>query len=346
MTRNLICLHDKKTAQQMNINNFLVSSGWCTRFMKRNKLVLRQKTKISQRLPDDLEEKITSFQSFVIRARQSKNYSLVNIGNMDETPVWFDMPTSKTVDSVGAKTVLLKTTGHEKTRFTVVLACLADGTKLKPMVIFKRKTMPKDNFPAGVVVHNHPKGWMDESGVKIWIEKVWQARPGGFANTQSLLVWNSFSAHLTDTVKQQPRENKTATAVIPGSLTSLVQPLDVCLNKPFKDRLREKWMTWMMSGEKTFTPGGQLRAASLVTVCQWVKESWQELSKEMVERSFKKCGISNALDGTEDDLVWEEEEDSSQVEEEPDCNVYDNRITPEQRQELFGESDDEEFHGF
>ena len=111
---------------------------------------------------------------------------------------------------------------------------------------------------------------------------------GGFANTQSLLVWDSFSAHLTDTVKQQLHENKTATAVIPGGLTSLVQPLDVCLNKPFKDRLREKWMTWMMSGEKTFTPGGQLRAASLVTVCQWVKESWQELSKEMVERSFKK----------------------------------------------------------
>ena len=188
---------------------------------------------------------------------------------------------------------------------------------------------------------------MDESGVKIWIEKVWRARPGGFANTQSLLVWDSFSAHLTDTVKQQLRENKTATAVIPGGLTRLVQPLDVCLNKPFKDRLREKWMTWMMSGEKTFTPGGQLRAASLVTVCQWVKESWQELSKEMVERSFKKCGISNAQDGTEDDLVWEEEEDSSQVEEEPDCDVYDDRITPEQWQELFGESDDEEeFHGF
>ena len=102
VTRNLIRLHAKKTAQQMNIDNFLVSSGWCARFMKRNKLVLCQKTKISQRLPDDLEEKITSFQSFVIRARRSKNYSLVNIGSMDETPVWFDMPTSKTVDSVGA----------------------------------------------------------------------------------------------------------------------------------------------------------------------------------------------------------------------------------------------------
>ena len=45
--------------------------------------------------------------------------------------------------------------------------------------------------------------------------------------------------------------------------------------------------------------------------------------------------------------MWEEEEDSSQVEEEPDCDVYDDRITPEQWQELFSESDDEEeFHGF
>ena len=67
VTRNLIRLHAKKTAQQMNIDNFLVSSGWCTRFMKRNKVVLRHKTKISQRLPDDLEEKITSFQSFVMK---------------------------------------------------------------------------------------------------------------------------------------------------------------------------------------------------------------------------------------------------------------------------------------
>ena len=67
MTRNLIHLHAKKTAQQMNIDNFLISSGWCTRFMKRNKLLLRQKTKITQQLSDDLEEKITSFQSFGIR---------------------------------------------------------------------------------------------------------------------------------------------------------------------------------------------------------------------------------------------------------------------------------------
>jgi len=47
----------------------------------------------------------------------------------------------------------------------------ADGTKLKPMVIFKQKTLPKENFPPGVLVHCHPKGWMDEAGMKLWVGK-------------------------------------------------------------------------------------------------------------------------------------------------------------------------------
>ena len=77
---------------------------------------------------------------------------------------------------------------------------------------------------------------------------------------------------------------------------------------------------------------------------KWVVHSVHEAEQKT---KISQCGISNALDGTKDDLVWEEEEDSSQVEEEPDCDVYDDRITPEQWQELFGESDDEEeFHGF
>ena len=33
----------------------------------------------------------------------------------------------------------------------------------------------------------------------------------------------------------------------------------------------------------------------------------QEIPQEMVIKSFKTCGISNALDGTEDDVVYSEE---------------------------------------
>jgi len=45
------------------------------------------------------------------------------------------------------------TTGHEKDRFTVMLACLGNGTKLPPYVGFKQKTLPKDLvLPRGIHV--------------------------------------------------------------------------------------------------------------------------------------------------------------------------------------------------
>ena len=140
---------------------------------------------------------------------------------MDETPVWFDMPLARTVNPRGEKNVSVTTTGHEKSPFTVVLSCLADGTKLKPMIIFKRKTQPKEKFPPGVVVHHHPKGWMDEDGMKLWIEKVWRLRPGGLLRKRSLLVWDSFRAHLVNPVKRALRQTNTDIAVIPGRLTSI-----------------------------------------------------------------------------------------------------------------------------
>ena len=62
---------------------------------------------------------------------------------MEGNPVWLGMPSARTVNTVCEKTVLVKTTGHEKNRFTVVLSCLFDGIKLKPMIIFKRKTVPR-----------------------------------------------------------------------------------------------------------------------------------------------------------------------------------------------------------
>ena len=122
-----------------------------------------------------------------------------------------------------------------------ILACMADGTKLNPVVIFKRKTLPKGvKFVPGVIVQAHPKGWMDEAGTQQWLRQVWNTRPGAMISKRSMLVWDMFRAHVTDTCKKTTSEIRTDMVVIPGGLTSVLQPLDVCLNKPFKDRLRKK----------------------------------------------------------------------------------------------------------
>lgn len=63
---------------------------------------------------------------------------------MNETPCYFDMPSSSTVDLKGTKTIICATSGYEKLRFTAVLACTASENKLRPMLIFKNlKNVPQ-----------------------------------------------------------------------------------------------------------------------------------------------------------------------------------------------------------
>jgi hypothetical protein len=53
---------------------------------------------------------------------------------MAEVPLAFHAPSNETVDVKGAKTIMIKASGNEKKRYTVVLACCADGTKFPPLL--------------------------------------------------------------------------------------------------------------------------------------------------------------------------------------------------------------------
>ncbi len=108
----------------------------------------------------------------------------------------FDAPAYRTVNSKGAKTVNIVTTGHETTNFTVALACMANGVKLHPMVIFKRKMMPKEKITPKVYVSVNEKGWMNEQEMGKWIEECWARRPGAIFAPKSLLIMDSIRAHL------------------------------------------------------------------------------------------------------------------------------------------------------
>ena len=109
--------------------------------MKRIEFVIRRQTKIAQKLPENLESKILNFQRFANLINL-----LSNIGNIDETLMNFDMVGNLTVYLKSDKTLLLKTTDHKRNQFIVVLSFMADDTKFKPMIIFKRKTMAKLSF--------------------------------------------------------------------------------------------------------------------------------------------------------------------------------------------------------
>ena len=222
------------------------------------------------------------------------------------------MPANKTVDKCGTKTVLMKTTGHEKLGLTCVLAVTADGAKLSPLIVFKRKKIPAImRFVPGVIVRANEKGWMDSDLTREWLHRVWNKRPGASICKRSMLVWDSFRAHLTQENKDAAENIKTDLNVIPGGLTSILSPLDVAINKPFKDRMKEQWAEWMFSGKARKTAGGNLAKPDLQLVVKWVKEAWDSIPVEVVKKSFLKCGISNELDGTKDHYLFEDFEDAT-----------------------------------
>ena len=100
--------------------------------------------------------------------------------------------------------------------------------------------------------------------MKVWIEKVWRRKKGALLKKKSLLVFDQFRSHLKESIKQIFQQCKTKLAVIPGGLTSQLQPLDVSLNKPLKVNMRENWNKWMMDDSvHQVTPKGALKCSTI-----------------------------------------------------------------------------------
>ena len=115
VSTKLIQVWATKRAEEISLTEFMASRGWLFNFMKRYNLSIRRQTTTEQSLPCDLEDKIHNFVAFNKKQIDLNSLQPAMIANMDETPIWADMPSDTTVDSRGIHTVPIKTTGHEKT---------------------------------------------------------------------------------------------------------------------------------------------------------------------------------------------------------------------------------------
>ena len=72
---------------------------------------------------------------------------------------------------VGEHSVSVRTTGHDKDCFTVILAAMADGRKLKRFIVFKGvRPIPELTKIPGVVVCLSRNGWMNEGLTVQWVD--------------------------------------------------------------------------------------------------------------------------------------------------------------------------------
>ena len=108
--------------------------------------------------------------------------------------MWDDMVSNTTVGRVGASSINLKTTGHEKVMVTA--SARADGTKLKPFVVFraaKRETKKlNENFRHKRIVTTSFNAWMNKELTLNWVKSVL----GAFSFNRCLLAWDSYEYHM------------------------------------------------------------------------------------------------------------------------------------------------------
>ena len=108
------------------------------------------------------------------------------------------------------------------------------------------------------------------------------------------LVMDSFSAHYYDEFVNLFSEHHSSAALIPGGCTPKQQPLDISLNKPFKQVCRQEFQIYCCSQLATMSDSADcLMTASKQDICQWVVKAQNYLSAhpEMIIKSFKVTGI-------------------------------------------------------
>ena len=112
-------------------------------------------------------------------------------------------------------------------------------------------------------------------------------------------------AQQTATVKRMLQSKNTVLVNIPPGCASKVQPLDVSINKPFKDYLQTQFEKHRDENIELYINNKLTASKRQVLVNKWVAEAWEKIkiNKEMIIRAFTKCGITNNKDGSENHLV-------------------------------------------
>jgi hypothetical protein len=212
----LTCKDDEKER-----GKFKASFSFVKKFMYRNSLSIRKVTHVSQMKKKDPKiEKITLI-NYLARLRLFlKDFSRFCILQCDETPIWFDMVNKTTIEFVGTKSIDLLTSGHDKTRFTVLLTIAAHGFCLNAYVVFKGlKKVPNCRIPSNIVVNVNESGSMDRILMVDYLIKVpavyLDGRMGG-------LVMDSLRAHFVGEVIDCMQSVKLKGLSIPAGETSVI----------------------------------------------------------------------------------------------------------------------------
>ena len=210
---------------------------------------------------------------------------------MDQTPVPFTYNSRKTLEVVGRRTVHVRKSTNDTKRATFAMTVTASGKILKPLIIFKgtrngrivQREFP--NYDNDMIYLCQANAWMDEDAMLEWVEQVLRphiesAPPG----VLPILFLDSYRCHMMASVVSKVQDLGVEVEHIPGGCTALCQPVDIGINKPFKNRLRNQWEEWMIDEGLT---NGTTSPPTRENIVQWSRFAIANISTQIVKNAWR-----------------------------------------------------------
>jgi hypothetical protein len=117
---------------------------------------------------------------------------------------------------------------------------------------------------------------------------------------------DTFHGHLSNKIRNRLRNKNITLTIIPRGMKSQLQPLDMSINTPYKHLVRAHYDAWLNKDNHISTHGDKIERASALIIVEWVSKAWKEVPVNIIPKSFSNCGVSNAEDGMQDDILWDD----------------------------------------
>lgn len=314
-----------------NVDGWLPSEGWCTRFCRRFQITSqcrtnKKKFSLEERLP-----KIRQFHQYWIYGVQSTDeqrctkygrYPQRCIYSMDQVPMAFSNPSKRSLNEKGAPRGCRFTSASEQDkRFcTIQVTLCADpaGQDVPIELIFRsssggarisqeEKDYYASNFP-DVRIRWQKKAWADE---QICIDYMADFRELTAAKGDVALIMDRHGSQSTARINEMMAAFKIKPIYTPAGCTDCVSPVDHNIgiwlkNRVYKYQSREMDLPQNRNWALPANQGGLTDPEKRRLTVRWMSQAWADLKErkqEMLLAAFVSTGCLIAKDGSENHLI-------------------------------------------
>ena len=272
-------------AAELGHEGFSGSNGWLDRWQKRHNVRMAtlsgEAADVSESVIEDWSRRLESV---------CNGYQLRDIFNADETGLFYRALPTKSMSVKGEEA---KGGRKSKERITVLLACSAEGEKLRPFVIGHSANPRCFKGLASlaclpVTYFSNKKAWMTAELFQQWLDKLNSKMK--CEGRSILLLVDNCSAH------PDIQFSNVKLVFLPPNTTSKLQPCDAGIIQATKMHYRKLLLRHVLFHMNEASCASDLaKSVNVLDAIMWLKSAWDNVKPTTIQKCFAKCGFTQAV---------------------------------------------------